>query len=338
MTDNLNDYRSILQSIDNKEFAPIYFLMGDEPFFIDQISKRIGRSALKEEEKAFNESVLYGKETTIQQVIMNARQVPMMAERKVVFVKEAQNLSRSIDDLSDYAESPIASTILVMEYKYKTLDKRKKAYKSLLKSGVIFISKKLYDSQLLGWVSSFFSEQGKKITPKSSALLMESVGNDLTRMSKELEKLFLSEPDAETITEEMIQNHIGISKEYNNFELQKAILNRNVKQSNQIILQFSKNPNAHPIVVTLSVLYHFFSKLIQYHTLSNKSEQSVANALKINPFFVKDYEFGTRNFSLKKAVQILSYLKETDRKSKGVDVQHISDFELLRELVFKIIH
>ena len=329
---------SILRSIEMNDFAPIYFLMGQEPFFIDQISKRIEHSALKEEEKAFNQFILYGKQTSIQQIVMSARRAPMLAKRQVVFVKQAHDLTRSIDDLSDYAENPVASTILVLEYKHKELDKRKRLYKSLLKSSVILLSKKLYDNQLPEWVSSLILGKGKKITPKASALLIENVGNDLTRINKELEKLFLAEPNSVTIVEEMIQNHIGISKQYNNFELQKAILNRNIEQANRIILQFSKNPNNHPIVVILSVLYNFFIKLIQYHTLPNKSQPAVAKALKINPYFVKDYVIGARNFSLKKSVKVISYLRDTDRKSKGVGVKPISDFGLLSELVFKMVH
>ena len=333
----MTNYSYIIRSINDKKFAPIYFLMGDETFFIDQISKHIEHNVLKEEEKTFNELVLYGRETTIEEVVMTARRVPMMAKRQVVFLKDAQSLSRSIENLSDYAENPILSTILVVEYKYKTLDKRKKLYKSLLKSSVIFTSKKLYDDQLQIWISSFLSKKGKKITPKSSVLLIENAGNDLTNINKELKKLFLANPNCETITEEMIQTHIGISKEYNNFELQKAIINRNIGRSNHIIMQFSKNPNSHPIVVTLSVLYSFFCKLIQYHTLSNKSDPIVVKELKVNPFFIKDYELGSKNFSLKKSLQIISYLRETDRKSKGIGVQSISNFQLLRELIFKII-
>lgn len=328
---------NIIKDIKNKKVAPIYFLMGEEPYYIDQISKVIENEVLTEDEKGFNQTIIYGNEVDISTIVGYAKQFPMGSERSVVIVKEAQHLSRTIDQLESYASQPQPSTVLVFNYKGKTLDKRKKLYKELQKNGVLFESKKLYDNQLPDWVESKAKSYGFEIEPKAKFLMAEFLGSDLARIDNELEKLKLVVND-QKITSEIIERNIGISKDYNNFEFRKAIETKNGVQAYKIAKYFSENPKDNPLVVTLSILFQSFSGIILYHTLTDKSQTNVAKELKIHPYFVRDIQTAAQNYPLKKATRIISLLRETDVKSKGVGTTgNVSDGDLLRELIYKIL-
>ena len=312
--------------------------MGDEPYYIDKIAQFISDNVLTEEEKGFNQMVLYGKETSLEQVLGNAKRYPMMAERQVVIVKEAQHLSRNIEDLYSYAENPQTSTVLVFCYKYKKLDKRKKLHKTLLSNGsVIFESKKLYENQVSDWIRLTLKHKGYAISHKASILLVDYLGTDLSRINNELEKLQLVLPDKTEIDPDLIEKHIGISKDYNNFELKKAIGERNVLKATRIINYFAQNPKDNPFVVTVSLLHNFFTQLLQYHGLSDHSPRNVSSALRINPYFVGEFQTASRNYPMKRVSSIISYLRELDLKGKGVGAYNISQADLLKELLVKII-
>jgi len=331
-------FEQILQDLKQKKYHPVYFLMGDEGYFIDHITNYIANSVLSEEEKGFNQSILYGKDLDTTEIIHAARRFPMMSPYQVIIVKEAQNIAK-IEDLEVYVNNPLPSTILVINYRYKTLDKRKKFYKSVAKNGVLFEAKKLYDNQIPQWVNSYLANKGKTIDPKASALLADFLGSDLSKIAHELDKLELAiGPSIKQITASHIEKNIGVSKDYNNFELQKAVLNKDIAKANKIILAFGKNPKAYPIQMTTVTLFGYFQKLLAYYYLPDKSKNSVASALKINPFFVTDYTTGARNYPARKVVQIISLIREYDMKSKGFDSSTTESGELLKELVFKIMH
>lgn len=327
---------SIIKDIKNKKVAPIYFLSGDEPFFIDQISKTIENEVLTEDEKGFNQTVLYGNDVEMNDILGMAKQFPMGAERQVVIVKEAQHLSRTIDQLESYAENPQPSTILVFNYKGKTLDKRKKLYKTLQKNSVFLETKKMYDNQIPDWIENAAKEMGMTMETKSKFMMAEFLGADLGRIYNELQKLKILAEDGR-ITPEIIERNIGISKDYNNFELRNAIETRNAPKAFRIVNYFSQNPKDNPLVVTLSILHQTFSNIIIYHSITDKSQGNVAKELGINPYFVKDAVTAAKNYPLKKATRIISFLRETDVKSKGVgSTGNVSDGDLLNELLFKI--
>ena len=331
-------FDDIIKDLKAKKYAPVYFLMGDEPYYIDKITDYIAENVLKEEEKAFNQTIIYGKDTDVTDVIQAARRYPMMAEHQVIIVKEAQNIP-DIDKLSIYAENPLTSTILVINYKYKTIDKRRKLYKTLSKNGVLFDSKKLYDNQVGPWLSSYVKSKGVSIDLTATQILVEYLGNDLSKIVHEVDKLLIATgPDKKTITVDDIERNIGISKEFNNFELNKAVLQRNVVKANRIIRSFAKNQKDHPIQVTIATLFGYFQKLMAYYYLPDKSKMAVASALKIPPFFVSDYTTGARNYPARKVVQVISLLREYDMKSKGYNTNVTDNGELLKELIFKIIH
>lgn len=312
--------------------------MGDEPYYIDKIAQFISDNLLTEEEKGFNQMVLYGKEVSLEQVLANAKRYPMMSERQVVIVKEAQHLSRNIEELSSYAANPQTSTVLVFCYKYKKLDKRKKLHKTLLANGsVIFDSKKLYENQVSDWIRLTLKQKGYAISHKASILLVEYLGTDLSRINNELEKLQLVLPKNTEINPDLIEKHIGISKDYNNFELKKAIGEKNVVKATMIINYFAQNPKDNPFVVTVSLLHNFFTQLLQYHGLSDHSPKNVASALRINPYFVGEFQVASRNYPMKRVSSIITYLREMDLKGKGVGAYNISQADLLKELLVKII-
>lgn len=328
---------NIIKDIKNKKIAPIYFLMGDEAFFIDQISKVIEDQVLSEDEKGFNQNILYGNDVDISAVVGMAKQFPMGAERQVIIVKEAQHLSRTIDQLESYAEQPQPSTVLVFNFKGRTLDKRKKLYKVLQKSGVVFEAKKLYENQIPDWIETTAKSMQLAIEPKAKFMLTEFLGSDLGRVYSELQKLKIVVPDGQ-ITAEIVEKNIGISKDYNNFELRNAIETKNSAKAFQIVKYFGQNPKDNPLVVTLSILFQTFSNIILYHTLADKSQSNVAKELGIHPFFVKDASTAAHNYPLKKATRIISMLRETDIKSKGIGATgNVSDGELLNELLVKIL-
>lgn len=329
----MEEVKRIVSAIKAKDIKPIYFLMGDEPYYIDKISDFIATTILTEEERGFNQMVVYGKDTALDEVISHAKRFPMMAEYQVVIVKEAQHLSRTIEQLAAYLEQPQSTTVLVICYKYKKLDKRKKLYKSVSKTGVLFESKKLYENQVAEWIRRVLSGKGYGISPKSSAMLVEYLGTDLSRIDNELQKLYLSVIKGQEITPGLIEKHIGISKDYNNFELKKAIAERNLGKASRIVRYFSQNPKDNPFVVTVTLLHTFFSQLLQYHGLNDHSPKSVSQSLGVNPYFVGEYQVAAKNYPMKRVSRIISGLRELDLKGKGLGAQNISQDDLLKELL-----
>ena len=334
----MSDVTKIVSDIKAGNIKPIYFLMGEEPYYIDRIASYIEDNVLKEEEKGFNQMVLYGRDVSIEDIIDNAKRFPMMADRQVVIVKEAQDLSRTIEKLEAYARNPQPSTVLVVCYKYKKIDKRKALYKGIQKVGLVYESKKMYENQVSEWIRRVLLGRKYKIENKAAIMLVEFLGTDLSKISNELEKLMVVLPADSTITAKDVEENIGISKDYNNFELRKAIGERNVVKVNIIINYFAQNQKANPMVVTISLLNSFFTQLLIYHSLSDKSKNSVARALRINPFFAGDYIVAGRNYPMRKVSQIIGLLREADVKSKGVGANSLPPGDLLKELMFKIIH
>ena len=286
--------------------------MGEEPYYIDKISDYIEENVLTNEEKGFNQVVLYGRDITIDDIVENAKRYPMMSERQVVIIKEAQDLSRTIDKLESYANNPQLSTVLVINYKYKKLDKRKSLYKAISKVGIVYESKKLYENQVVDWIRRVLSAKKYSISPKAAQMLVEFLGTDLSKINNELEKLQIIIPKETQITPELIEKNIGISKDFNNFELRKAVGERNVLKANQIIKYFAENPKDNPMIVTVALLFNFFTQLLQFHGLTDKSPRNVASALKVNPYFVKEYVLAAKNFPMKKASSAISVLREFD--------------------------
>ena len=332
----MDEVIQITKDIKAGNFKPIYFFMGEEPYYIDKLTDFIDNNVLSEEEKGFNQMTIYGRDTTIEEVISHAKRYPMMADRQVIIVKEAQDLSRTIDKLEAYAENPQITTVLVFAYKYKTLDKRKKIVKLLNRIGVLFESKKLYENQVGDWIKRVLSGQGYGIEPKAVAILVEFLGTDLSKINNELEKLKIILPKGHTFTAKDIEENIGFSKDYNNFELRKAIGEKNQLKAYQIIEYFAQNPKDNPIVVTTGLVFGFFSQLLQYHGLKDKSAKNAASVLKVNPYFIKDYEAAFRNYPMKKVSAIVAALRDIDLKSKGVGATSMSHHDLLKELMIKI--
>lgn len=310
--------------------------MGEEPYYIDKISDYIEDNILDEADKGFNQMVLYGRDISIDDVVSNAKRYPMMAERQVVIVKEAQDLSRTIEKLITYVENPQPTTVLVVNYKYKKIDKRKALYKALNKKGFIYESKKLYDNQVPDWIRRVLSGQGYSITPKASQMLVEFLGTDLSKIENEINKLKIVLPKESQITPEAIEENIGISKDFNNFELRKAVGERDLAKAFRIAKYFGDNPKDNPMVMTVSLLFNFFSQLLQYHGLSDKSPRSVASALKINPYFVNEYSNAARNYPMKNVSRAVAVLRDFDVKGKGVGANAVPQKDLLKELLVKI--
>lgn len=334
----MEDVKKLVTDIKNKNLAPIYLLMGEEAYYIDKISDFIQNNVLAEEEKGFNQMVLYGRDVTVEDIVGNAKRFPMMADKQVVIVKEAQDLSRTIDKLADYAKNPQPSTVLVICYKYKSVDKRKAVYKAIKKVGVVYESKRLYDNQVPDWIKKTLSIKGYKIVPKASQMLVEFLGTDLGKINNELEKLQIVLPEGTEISPLHIEENIGISKDYNNFELRKAIGARSDAKAFKIVNYFGDNPKNNPMVVTVSLLFNFFSQLLQLHGLKDKNPRSVASALRVNPYFVSEYLDAARNFPMRKVSGIIATLREFDLKSKGVNSNAIPQKDLLKELLFRILN
>jgi DNA polymerase-3 subunit delta len=331
-------FDEILSDLRNRIFKPVYFLAGEEPYFIDIISDYIEEKVLSEADKAFNQIIIYGDDTNIAAIIDTARRFPMMASHQVVIVKEAQSLKK-IEDLAIYLEKPLQSTILVFCYKYKSLDKRTKLHKMLESTAVYFESPRLRDYQIPAWIESYLMKKGIKTEPSASAMLTEYLGTDLHKIANELEKLIITLPAGKpVITNALIEKNIGISKDYNNFELQKAVGERNILKANMIVKYFSDNPRDNPLTLTIASLFSFYSKLLTYHYLADKSKNNVAASLKINPFFVKDYESAALKYNARKTVQVISLLRTFDMKSKGFGDAGTEPGDLLKEMIYRILH
>ena len=333
----MNEIRNIVSDIKSGNIKPIYFLMGEEPYYIDKISDYIEENVLDESEKGFNQQVMYGRDATIEDIVSAAKRYPMMAERQVLIIKEAQDLSKNIENLLSYAENPQPTTVLVLNYKYKKLDKRKKLHKAIAKSGLVYESKKLYENQVSDWIKRVLSGKGYQIEPKAALMLVEFLGTDLSKIANELDKLMIILPKETIIIDKHIEDNIGISKDFNNFELKKAIGEKNILKANRIINYFSENPKNNPTVLTISLLTVFFTQLLLFHGLQDKSKAAVAKALGINVYFVEEIFLAGRNYPMRKVAQVIAFLRDADVKSKGVGANQTHK-DILKELLFKILH
>ncbi|WP_341220789.1 DNA polymerase III subunit delta [Polaribacter atrinae] len=333
----MNEIRSIVSDIKKGNIKPIYFLMGDEPYYIDKISDYIEDNILDEAEKGFNQQVMYGRDATIEDIVSSAKRFPMMAERQVIIVKEAQDLSRNIEKLVSYAENPQPTTVLVFNYKYKKLDKRKKLHKVIAKTGLVYESKKLYENQVSDWIRRVLSGKKYQIEPKATQMLVEFLGTDLSKISNELDKLMLILPKETIISDKHIEDNIGISKDFNNFELRNAVGGKDIVKANRIINYFAENPKNNPLVMTISLLNSFFTQLLLFHGLKDKSKGAVAKSLGVSPYFVDEYFLAAKNYPMRKVAQVIAFLRDADVKSKGVGASQ-SQKDILKELLFKILH
>ena len=330
------NYKEIITSIRNKNIQPILFLTGDEPFYIDRICEFIINNILEKEEKEFNQSILYGKDIQVTQIIEEAKQFPFGSEKRVVIVKEAQEI-RKIEQLESYLDNPQLSTILVICYKYKKIDKRKTFGKKLITKSLFFESKKLYENEVPNWIENYVSEKGFRIEEKAKFMLTEFLGVELSKISNELDKLILL-TNNKKITSKDVEENIGISKDYNIFEFQEALGSKNILKSYKIVNHFASNTKKHPLVLIIGILFSFFQKIMTYHHISDRRRGNIANKLGVNPFFINQYSLAARNYPQKKLYNIFSYLKEYDLKSKGVNNKNTNDGELLKELIYKILH
>jgi DNA polymerase-3 subunit delta len=331
-------YEEIISDLKNRIFKPVYFLAGEEPYYMDLITEYIQEKILLESEKAFNQIILYGDDTNIAAIIDTARRFPMMASHQVLIIKEAQSLKK-LEDLIIYLEKPLLSTILVFSYKYNTIDKRTKLYKTLETHGVYFESPRVRDYLIPAWIERYLMVKGIKTDLSASAMLTEYLGTDLHKIVNELDKLIITLPAGKPfITTALIEKNIGISKDYNNFELQKAIGEKNILKANMIVHYFADNPKDNPITLTIASLFGFFSKLLTFHYLTDKSKNNVAAVLKVNPFFVREYENSALKYNVPKTMQIISLLRTYDMKSKGFGDGGTEPGDLLKELIFRILH
>lgn len=331
-------FEQIISDIRNRTFYPIYLLMGEEPYFIDQVSDLIQNSVLDEGQKAFNLSILYGKDVEGGQIDNAARRFPMGADYNVIIVKEAQMVQK-IDNLQYFAANPLKSTILVLCYKYDDLDRRKKLYKSIEKNGVILSTKKIYEDKVPSWIESYLKRQGYHIEPGAAMVLTEYIGNDLSRISGEIDRLLISLPkDQKKITPEHIEENSGISKDFNSFELVKALARRNILKANRIVNYLGENQKSNHISITISALFYYFGKLLAYHFIDDKNPRNITSSLGINSYFLADYQQGSQHYPRKKVIRIISLLREYDLKSKGFGNVSANEGDLLKELIFKILH
>ncbi len=339
MAPSKSTFESIKTDILNRRFAPIYLLMGEESFFIDQLTDLLAENVLTETEKDFNMLTFYGIDSDVNTIISSARRFPMMSDFQLIIVKEAQQLDK-FELFEVYAKNPLHSTILVINHKHKNVDGRKAVLKAIQKNGVVFESKKLYDNQVTAFTKNYFKDKKINIDEKSAQMLTDFVGNDISKLIQQLKKLEISLPESsKNITSELIEKNVGISKDYNNFELLKAITNKNVLVVNRIVDYFEKNPKDNPSVVTLSVLFNYFSNLLECFWLPQHDEQSVMHALNLSSsFFARDYMNGLRNYNATKVMEIISLLRNFDAKSKGIDNTSATAGELLKELAYKIMH
>ncbi|MDO9001651.1 MAG: DNA polymerase III subunit delta [Bacteroidota bacterium] len=354
----MKEANQILLDLKRKIYKPIYFLSGEEPYYIDLISDYIESNVLDDADKEFNQNIVYGKDADLVSILGLAKQFPMMSEHQVVIVKEAQNIKElnksaggndvtgasktstnsATQQFANYIANPQPTTILVFCFKYKTIDKRSAIAKALQKNAVYFESSKLYDNQVPEWINNYVKDINYTIAPKATFLLSEFLGNDLSKITNEINKLVISLPKGSEITADLVQDNIGISKDFNVFELQDALAKKDILKANRIINYFAFNEKEHPAVMVLSSLYGYFSKILKFHFLQDKSKFAAAGALGVNPFFVDGYAKAAANYNTGKLKSIFSYLKECDLKAKGVNNPSIENGELLKELVFKILH
>lgn len=330
-------YEQILSEIHKKNFAPVYFLTGEEPYFIDMISDTIENEVLDEADRAFNQIVLYGRDVDVETIANHARSFPMMGERMVVIVKEAQDV-KNLEGFEAYLDTIPETTLLIFAYKYKKFDKRKTLAKKIDKRGVWFESKRLYDSNIPSWIQNYLKADGYSITPKATQMLADFLGTDLHKIANELKKLTIALPKNKSIDDADVERNIGISKDYNVFELQNAIGSRDVLKANRIVNYFGDNGKDNPLLVTAITLYGYFAKILKLHLASDKSQGALASLLGVNPFFVRDYQTAARNYPPQACIRNISILREFDMKSKGYESGDVSEKDLYREMIFRILH
>ena len=342
---NINE---LVRDLKSRKFKPVYLLHGEESYYIDKISDYIEENVLTDAERGFNQSIFYGKDTDVMNVLNAAKRFPMMSEYQVILVKEAQEMKwgkdgedskKTMDPLLSYLENPSRSTILVFCYKHGKFDKRKKTYKAIDKNGIVFESAEIYADKVPAWAEDYVKEKSYRINSRASAMIGEYLGNDLSKVANELDKLMLNVPAGAEITAELVQDNIGISKEYNVFELQAALARRDAFKVNQIITYFAANPKSNPMPLVLGALNTYFTKVLKYHYAADRSQAGLARELGVSPYFVKDYELAGKNYDKMKTFRVIGYLRECDLRSKGVDsTGNTDDGELMKELMFKIIH
>ena len=335
----MNEVKTIVGNIKKGIIAPIYFLMGEEPYFIDIVSDYIEEHVLQEDQKGFDQIVLYGQDVTVPTIIDYARRFPMMSDRQVIIVKEAQNLRATIDQLVPYVENPTPTTVLVFCYKYEKLDARKKLLKTLQKNKdcVLLESKKLYEPQVAAWLPDVLKKKHLSIQPKAIQMLVDFLGTDLSRIQNEVNKLALIVPENTEVTPDIIEKNIGISKEFNNFELKSAIAANDAYKVARILKHFADNPKDNPLGGTITVLYNYFQKLLLFHGLTDQSEKNVAAVLKESPYFIKEFYSGAQHYPMKRVSAIIATLRQIDLKSKGVGAtNNLTEADLRKELIIML--
>ncbi len=357
-------FDAIVKSLNAKAYQPVYFLHGEEPYYIDQIASMIEDKVLSQDEKEFNQTILYGRDVNISGVISYARQYPMMSNFQVVIVREAQDIkdmfpqknkqagesagTEDEDEANDsvdeqdvflsYLKNPQKSTVLVFCYKYKKVDKRTRLGKQLESATVYFESKRVYDDKIHIWIQAYVKSKGYSIPDSAATLLGDYLGTELSKVSNELDKLMINVPAGTMLNTEMIEKSIGISKDFNVFELQKALVKKDFLKINRIVNYFGANPKSNPMVLTLSTLHAFFTKIITYHVYKGKPGVNMSSVLGINSFFLRDYEQAARTFSVKSAIRAIEILHEYDLRSKGVNNLSADEHELLQEMIFRMMH
>lgn len=332
-------FEQVTKQIASGQIAPVYLLMGEEAYFIDVITDMLIQYAIPADSRDFNQTILYGLDTDVHTLIPILRRYPMMADRQLVVLKEAQDL-KQIDVLESYLKNIVPSTIFVINYKYGTLDKRKKLYAAIAKQGVIFESHKIYESKIPAFITSYASSKGVGIDSKSAQMLTDYLGNNLKKVANEIDKLCLSLPlSQKRITPEDIEKNIGISKDFNNFELLRSIIEKDSSKAMRIALYFQKNPKNNPYIVTLSVLFNYFSNLLICYWATDKTDAGLARELNLKSTYqARDYVLGLRNYKVMKCMEIISLIRTYDAKGKGIDNASTTTGDLLKELLFKIMH
>ena len=330
----MQEFNELLSSIDKGEYKPFYLLSGSESFFIDSIEKKITEKVIHEASRAFDYSLFYGKEVDSNQIIEAAKRFPLMASHHLVVVREAQHLEKSTDLIAEYLLNPQMQTIIVFCFKHKAFDKRKRLYKATRKVGAIMEAKTLYDNQVVEWIGDRLRTAKFKIDEKTLQILFEALGNDLSKIEKEIDKLKIILEDYSQITPQLIEQHVGFSKDYNNFELYKAVGKRDFHHCSKIVKYMAENPKNHPLQLTIFGLYNFFRRVLLYHSLVDKSK--AASLLGVRPYFVKDYEYACKKYSLKQVINAIRLTLVADLKSKGVGVKSANQYHILQDLLLKV--
>lgn len=330
----MQEFNQLMSSVDRGDYKPFYLLSGTEPYFIDRLEAKITDQLTDEASRSFDYSLFYGKEVEASQIIETAKRFPLLASHHLVVVREAQHLDKSSDLIAEYLSQPQPQTIIVFCFKHKTFDKRKKLYKVVKKVGSLLESKTLYDNQISQWIGDRLKEAQFTIDSAALQILIEALGNDLSKIEKEVDKLKIVLEEGSQITPEQIEDHVGFSKDYNNFELYKAVGKRDFYQTAKIVKYLSENPKNHPLVITISGFYNFFRRLVLYHGIPDKSK--AASMLGVNPYFVRDYEQASRQFNLKQASKAISLTLEADLKCKGVGVKSGNHYDILQDLLVKV--